>query len=60
MGGIFEFLGSLATIVKTWFVGENSPEEVANKEAANKQAVKTKVEGDIAKGDSAAVGKDIS
>ena len=60
MGGIFEFLGSLATIVKTWFVGENSPEEVANKEAANKQAVKTKVEGDIAKGDSSAVGRDIS
>ena len=60
MGGFFEFLGSLATIIKTIFVGKNSDAEVAAKTALNNQAAKTQIESDVAKADSDAVGKDIS
>ena len=60
MGGLFEFLGSVATIVKTWFVGANTADEVAAKKAANQQAEKAKITQDVAKGDANSVGKDIS
>ena len=60
MGSIFEFLGGLATIFKTWIVGKNTDAEVAAKQGANVQADKAKIEADIAKGDVNAVGKDIS
>jgi len=60
MGAILDILASGLSIVKTWFVGKNSPTEIARKEAQDSENEAAKANRDIASGDSKKVGEDIS
>lgn len=60
VSGAISIASSFLQGALAWFKAKNSPAMVANKVATDDQIVKAKVEGDIAKGDVGAVGKDIS
>lgn len=60
MGTVLSILSGLVQIVKVIFTGKNSAAEVANKTASNVQDQKSQVQKDVAKGDAAATGRDIS
>jgi hypothetical protein len=56
----WQLLCNGVAILKTLIVGSNTPTMVAQKTAQGEQAEKTRIEGDVQKGDSKATGEDIS